>query len=203
MVARVCSALCVAQARGESQAVSLQLGAISEQQQRQLDSLFQLVAQGDSAAVAECVDPARKNTDPSEADYAGNTPLHVAALRQHLKVVEVLLEFQAPPNVKDAASNTPLAVALRTGNEEICQAIRAAGGELGWDESETSGQLCEVAKTGNVDRLKLLLGIGAKPSAADCTRSSRITSCPIESHCRNFALVIECPHRRLLAAARR
>lgn len=80
---------------------------------------------------------------------------------------QVLLRFRAPPNIKDAANNTPLAVALRTGNEEICRAIHAAGGELGWDEMETASQLCEVARAGDIERLRLLLSIGAQLRSAD------------------------------------
>ena len=46
-------------------------------------------------------------------------PLHVAAISQHLKMVELLLSHGADPNAKDAQGSSALQAAKQKTNSEI------------------------------------------------------------------------------------
>ena len=45
--------------------------------------------------------------------------------------------------------------------------LREAGGELGYDELTASGELCENARRGDVESVKMLLKCGININAAD------------------------------------
>ena len=45
--------------------------------------------------------------------------------------------------------------------------LRSRGGELGYDEVTASGELCELAKNGSLELLKVLLDCGCPINAAD------------------------------------
>ncbi|KAL3926549.1 MAG: hypothetical protein SGPRY_003248 [Prymnesium sp.] len=145
----------------------VQVSAVNEEQSKAMESLFSVVGRGDEAAVEALVHPCQTNTDTSVVDYAGNTPLHVAVLRGHIAIVNVLLKHKAPVNAVDGMGRTPLAVSLNTGRNEIALAIRRAGGTLGWDEITTSGELCEAAKEGNLQKLSMFITCGADVNSAD------------------------------------
>lgn len=51
--------------------------------------------------------------------------------------------------------------------------LRNAGATLGWDEFTTSGELCEAAKSGNLERLELMLACGANVNSTDCAAATR------------------------------
>lgn len=55
----------------------------------------------------------------------GVTPLHRAAMRGHLEVVELLLEANADPQAVTAAGSTPLELATRYGNADIVDLLEA------------------------------------------------------------------------------
>ena len=68
--------------------------------------------------------------DPNVAlyrEYGGATPLHVGTNGNALRVVEVLLEYNADANVQDALGMTPLHHAARAGNDEIALLLLAYG----------------------------------------------------------------------------
>ena len=48
--------------------------------------------------------------------------------------------------------------------------LREQGGELKWDEGKESSELCELARAGDLERVKLLLNCGCSANAADYDR---------------------------------
>jgi hypothetical protein len=46
--------------------------------------------------------------------------------------------------------------------------LRSQGGELGYDEVQTAGELCELSRQGRIDVLQSLISSGANVNAADC-----------------------------------
>jgi hypothetical protein len=70
--------------------------------------------------------------------------------------------------------------AVREGHSAVAKVLHAAGGELGYNEVEASGELCELAKLGSVDRMNSLLECGVSVNAADCACDERANSGPEE-----------------------
>lgn len=65
--------------------------------------------------------------DINDFDANGNTPLHWAALRGHLSVVDVLLEHGADVNIRDRMNRTPLDLAkLDEENRKIVKSLTRA-----------------------------------------------------------------------------
>ena len=56
--------------------------------------------------IVECL--LNNNCDPDTADWMGSTPMHRAASKGHIKVVALLLQFQAQIDCADKEGNTPL-----------------------------------------------------------------------------------------------
>lgn len=64
-------------------------------------------------------------------DAHGSTALHAAATRGHRDVVQLLLQHQADPNVRDAGDNaTPLHFAAGGGHVDVVRALLDAGADV-------------------------------------------------------------------------
>ena len=50
--------------------------------------------------------------------------------------------------------------ALREGHVKVALALKAHGGKPGMDEITASGELCELARQGNLELLKVLVACG-------------------------------------------
>lgn len=87
-------------------------------------SLCWAASLGDQDEVSHLI---ASGVDPSEGDYDGRTPLHLAASEGRAKVVEYLISQKVEVNPEDRWGNTPLDDALREGHQEVVDLLCAAG----------------------------------------------------------------------------
>ncbi|KAJ8688200.1 hypothetical protein QAD02_023995 [Eretmocerus hayati] len=71
-----------------------------------------------------------KQFDINETDFCGQTPLHVAAFRDHPEHLTLLLEHGADPNIKDREGETPLTAAADEGRPWIIEILCAYGADI-------------------------------------------------------------------------
>ena len=83
--------------------------------------LHRLVQEGQEAAVVEVI--RRKQTNVNERAAAGWTPLICASAQGYPKIVQILLDAGANPDIPNFNGVTPLMFGARYGNEEICQIL--------------------------------------------------------------------------------
>ncbi|KAJ9139396.1 Asparaginase-domain-containing protein [Pleurostoma richardsiae] len=69
------------------------------------------------------------------ADYAGNTPVHLAVVSASEEVLRELLTRGASVHARNAANNTPLFLAQKMGNAACVKLLRETGAHL-WEEEE-------------------------------------------------------------------
>ena len=105
--------------------------------------------------------------DPNACDDNKRTCLHLASSLGNTKVVEVLIEYGANVNQKDRSGRPPLADAINSGHRELALLIINHDGRLDYDEATASGELCEMARLGDLEKIRLLLQGGCDPNAAD------------------------------------
>lgn len=106
-------------------------------------------------------------------DYEGRTALHLAISSGRLEVVQFLVARKGLINRTDSYGRTPLSDAVHKASAAIVKIVRDAGGQLGWSELETAGELCDRTREGHTTQLKLLLSCGANVNAADYDKCAR------------------------------
>lgn len=103
-----------------------------------------------------------QGVDPNSRDYHHNTALITAAHKGHTRVVQVLLEAGADPNLDDK-SNTPLAAATYHGHTEVVKILIGYGADVNWSNWAYKRPLT-VAQRNNYEKIvELLLAAGALP----------------------------------------
>ena len=106
------------------------------------------------------------------------TCMHLAASSGEMHIVEHLIEHGANTNAVDRWGGTPLSDAVREGHAAIARRLVQDGAMLSYDEARASSELCEYAKTGDVQQINLLLECGADGNAADyVSRSGSACHC--------------------------
>ncbi|KAL8953815.1 MAG: hypothetical protein Q9222_000324 [Ikaeria aurantiellina] len=95
------------------------------------------IAQGDVAVASDAL---RGNLKwlLSEADYSGNTPLHIAATGPSLAIVEMLLKNGASVHLRNKAGRTPLFLAANAGLVKHVALLRISGAHLHAGEIDTA-----------------------------------------------------------------
>ena len=81
----------------------------------------------------------------NEADYSGNTPLHIAATGPSLEVLCILLTKGASVHLRDKMGHTPLFLAANAGFVEHVRLLRQSGAHLHAEEM-AGARLCATAK---------------------------------------------------------
>ncbi|QGJ70273.1 Hypothetical protein PBC10988_19680 [Planctomycetales bacterium 10988] len=83
-------------------------------------SIFRYILPSADAPIPAAL-PSEESTNPQAIveDKEGLTPLHLAAKSGHLKVVKMLLEAGASPDVRTADGKTPMHLAAEAGEEEV------------------------------------------------------------------------------------
>jgi ankyrin repeat protein len=126
-------------------------------------SLVDLIRSGDRAAALAIL----QKVDVNLAEPNGTTPLHYAAYREDVDLVERLLKAGAKPNVKNDFGSTPMAEAAKHGNAAIIKLLLRAGADANSPNPEGQTALMAVARTGRVDAARLLLDAGADINAVE------------------------------------
>jgi ankyrin repeat protein len=88
--------------------------------------LLSAVWQGDALLVSMRL--GLGEVDVNGRDYQGRTPLHIAAMRGHKQIVEVLLARGADPALCDNDGWTPLHWAMSGGYAEVVKLLRDHSG---------------------------------------------------------------------------
>ncbi len=129
-----------------------------------IDALPDLVNAGERDAAVELIS---NGTDVNQLSVDGTTALHWAVYRKDLELVEMLLDEDADPNIRNDYGATPMTVASEHGDYAIMKALVDAGGDIESPNGEGQTLLMAVARTGHVDTAKLLLDKGANVNAVE------------------------------------
>ena len=111
---------------------------------------------------------------PDAIDYDRRTCLHLAASEGNALIAEALVLAGAEINPVDRWHGTPLYDAVREGHHQVATLLHQLGGDLKFDEAKASSELCERARTGDLERIKMLLDCGCSPDAADYDRRTSL-----------------------------
>ncbi|MDP1586147.1 MAG: ankyrin repeat domain-containing protein, partial [Prosthecobacter sp.] len=102
------------------------------------------VERGDSATVLKLINQDRNVIH--QKDKAGDLPLHLAALKGQVEIIQTLLKAGAAVNAKGFDDMTPLHYAAKAGSEEACRLLLESGADrnaLNW-LSQTPAKLARA-----------------------------------------------------------
>ncbi|KAL9614455.1 MAG: hypothetical protein Q9167_001058 [Letrouitia subvulpina] len=102
-----------------------------------LTAIGYAIARGDINEVRQILE-GRLEWSLSEADYSGNTPLHIAATGPSLEILETLLLKGASVHIRNKAGRTPLFLAANAGLLDHVRLLQASGAHLHADELSTA-----------------------------------------------------------------
>ncbi|KAJ0415676.1 asparaginase-domain-containing protein [Aspergillus carlsbadensis] len=130
-------------------------GALPERVQA-LTILGYAIAQGDLARVEEII-RSEHHWLLNDADYSGNTPVHLAATSPSISILEFLLLQGGSVHIRNRNGRTPLFLAANAGLSEHVVLLRKSGAHLHSDE-RTAAQLLARRRPGTWG----LAGIGPR-----------------------------------------
>jgi hypothetical protein len=145
------------------------------------EKLFEAAQRGDAAKVEELL---KKGADVNARNWAGVTPLHIAAANGYLEVVKLLLEHGADANAREEDGLSPLHIAAANGYLEVVKLLLEHGADpairnnRGWtplDVARTSGreEVVKVLKEFSEQKGEVIVesGRAAAPSilGVDCS----------------------------------
>ncbi|KAL4779937.1 asparaginase-domain-containing protein [Aspergillus varians] len=130
-------------------------GALPERVQA-LTILGYAIAQGDLARVEEIV-RSERHWLLNDADYSGNTPVHLAATSPSVNILRFLLLQGGSVHLRNGNGRTPLFLAANAGLSEHVVLLRKSGAHLHSDE-RTAAQLLARRRPGSWG----LAGIGPR-----------------------------------------
>ena len=111
----------------------------------------------------------------------GETPLHSAAWDGHYKIVGLLLDNKADPNIRDASGHTALYGAAWNGQLETLTTL-VKGGTDTKSEPEKSTPLHAAAWQGHSEVVRALLDFGANANAQDSDGSTPLHKAAWRGH---------------------
>jgi ankyrin repeat protein len=102
--------------------------------------------------------------------HRDNTPLHIAAEKGDLAIVQLLLQKGAKSSTKNDSGQTPLGLACEKGNETLVRLLLDKGAEPTPRSPEFDTLLHRAAVGGSMAIMQLLLDMGASPTARDSNK---------------------------------
>ena len=100
-------------------------------------------------------------------DAMGKTPLHIAAIFAHQKVVIALLKSGANQSIQDKKGLTALHWAAREGNTEVARRLILAGSNPNWQNLGQSTPLCDAIIHRNHETAEIIKENGGHPECCD------------------------------------
>jgi lysophospholipase len=134
----------------------------------------------------------RQGGDVSLSDYAGLTPLHLAAREGHYEVVHFLLTNGASVHMRDAFDHTPLHGAIKFKHFDTIKLLVQTGAHI-IATPEVGAKLCQASITRDIDLLKAWKLAGVDLTTSDYGGN---TSLSVAKE-RNFTEVINYLERNL------
>jgi len=95
-------------------------------------------------------------------DIHGQSPLHLAAARGRVEIVEALLAAGADKDVPDGSRTTPLHVAAHEGHAQVVTALCQSGASVSRGDSQSMSPLHAACLAGHHGVMKALTNAGAK-----------------------------------------
>ena len=96
----------------------------------------------------------------------GITPLYMASQEGYTKVVELLLNNEANPNLSRESGETPLFIASQNGHKEIVELLLSEGADPSKARKDNATPLYVVSLTGHTKIAEMLLHTGVDPNFA-------------------------------------
>eukprot|EP00850_Spirogloea_muscicola_P002125 SM000008S22214 [mRNA] locus=s8:389602:395422:- [translate_table: standard] len=153
------------QTRAEVSSMTAELASLIEQHDAELSTaLCAAAAMGDLGRLQALV---KGPASASTPDYAGRTPLHLAARQGFEDCVHFLIEEGGDTLAADQEVSTPLLEAVKAGQPAVIEILLKAGAQLRLPDPGTF--LCGAAALGDLAHLRRLLRCGADFRARDYT----------------------------------
>lgn len=125
-------------------------------------NIREIASQGDVQWLQKALE---SGIDPSESDYDGRTPLHLAAAKGYTDCVSLLVKEGGDVNKKDNFGMTPLLEALKAGHDPVAQILVESGAKTHLEDAGI--ELCKAAAGGDIPYMVRLVRHGVDPNAAD------------------------------------
>ncbi len=134
----------------------------------EVDTLSEAAAQGDVDRARELL---REGADPDEPRHYGFTPVMRAAIGNHVRMIELLLDAGADLAAVDPNGLTAWHLAARVDATEALEALMAAGADLGVRSRDGMNALDHAASAGSVDAIAVIAATGIDLDAQSETRT--------------------------------
>ncbi|KAJ7328181.1 putative ankyrin-repeat protein [Desmophyllum pertusum] len=146
--------------------------------------LHQASLSGDEVEVRNILS---KGPDLNLLDKSGRTPLHLAILGRHVKIIEMLLEAGADTSRLDESQDAPLHMAVRTGDENLVGIfLRLANCDVNIKGHGSRTALHIAADMDKISICKILMEHGASPDCCDDDNVTPLTQA-VEKGAKNAA----------------
>lgn len=126
--------------------------------------LLEAAEEGDTSLVETLI---RKGADINAKDWYGDTPLHIAAWKDHAETCILLIESGADMQAKNLSGDTPLHTAARMDRTKICKLLLDHGADINAKSDSDQTALSWAAYLGYPKTCAMLLARGADVNAKD------------------------------------
>lgn len=103
----------------------------------------------------------------AKEDVHGTVPLHVAASKNNIDIIELLVRYSANLDIQDVWGNTPLLYAVDRGRLEAVSTLLKHGAKVNKPDFRGNTPLHSACRTGNLEIVRTLLKHNADPDAFD------------------------------------
>lgn len=128
-------------------------------------------------------------SDPSEKDYDGRTPAHLAAGEGHVNIISYLLSINADCNHKDRFGHSPLYDAFVNKRENVMQVLMAAGATL--DTTHFHRTFLEQTAANEIEAVSNLFKLGIDVDICDYDKRTPLMIACSEGHFDMVKLLLE------------